>query len=46
MNVPLHVIQINDLHPHQESVTCACEPRCEAASDTLLVIHNAYDGRL
>lgn len=42
---PLHVVPINDTSPHEESVTCACAPRSEGVNGTLLVIHNAYDGR-
>ena len=36
-----HVIPVDDLQSHEESIECACKPRIEDR----LVIHNAYDGR-
>jgi hypothetical protein len=45
MNPDLHVLPVNDLKPHRESVTCHCDPRVEAVKGTMLVIHNAFDGR-
>ena len=40
-----HVIPDNDLHPHEESTTCKCEPRVEHVNGNMVIIHNAYDGR-
>lgn len=47
-NPPIHVLPINDLKKHSESLEkiCACKPEIKGEGETILVIHNAYDGRL
>lgn len=39
-----HIIPINDLMPHHESVDCPCNPIIDTECETL-VVHNAFDGR-
>ena len=47
----VHVIPLNDLHPHDEDQRCRCQPKLETERDddfTVLVyiwVHNAWDGR-
>lgn len=40
-----HVMPINDKEPHEESTTCECEPKVEHINGSMIVIHNAFDGR-
>lgn len=40
-----HITPINDLKEHQEDINCHCKPKSEYINDTLLIIHNSYDGR-
>ncbi len=43
----LHVYPIDDLFPHNEyDCDCACDPEIEVHGACLLIIHNAYDGRV
>jgi len=39
----VHVLPINDLHPHVESALCDCNPKIKEGGR--LIIHNSYDGR-
>lgn len=42
----LHVYPIDDLFPHNEAdCDCPCDPEVEVVGASLLIIHNAYDGR-
>jgi len=43
----MHVLPLNDLIEHYENRECPCNPRLELVpeSDTMLVIHDALDGR-
>ena len=45
----IHVVPVDDLEPHEErymdGYECKCEPRIEVINDTVLVIHNSFDGR-
>lgn len=36
-----HVIPLNDLQEHTESVECACGPWMDGSA----IVHNSYDGR-
>lgn len=41
-----HVLPINDLKPHEEKSTCACQPKVSNLEHgDMLVVHNAYDRR-
>ena len=41
-----HILPVDDIKPHEELSTCACEPKVEKAPNgDLLVLHNSYDGR-
>ena len=40
----LHVIPLNDLMPHHESLKCPCNPVSDSECNTV-IIHNAFDGR-
>jgi hypothetical protein len=43
---PIHVLPIDDLKPHEEEgLNCECKPTIQGEGETLIVIHNAYDGR-
>ncbi|MCK4500888.1 hypothetical protein KAU11_10335 [Candidatus Babeliales bacterium] len=42
---PIHIMPVNDIRPHTEKMTCNCKPKVESRNKTMLVIHNAYDGR-
>lgn len=41
----LHVIPLDDLIEHQESLMCACEPTICLDSGHTMIIHNSFDGR-
>lgn len=42
----VHIVPVNDIQPHNTiEETCNCNPRTEATSEGVLVIHNAFDGR-
>lgn len=40
-----HVTPINDERPHEESITCECQPRVEFVNGNTIVIHSSFDGR-
>ena len=42
-----HVMPINDLEEHIESVMCICDPQVSIIEETndYLVTHNSFDGR-
>lgn len=40
-----HILPINDSKEHQEDINCHCNPSSEYINDSLLIIHNSYDGR-
>jgi hypothetical protein len=40
----VHVIPINDLRPHEESLACPCRPRRNVGQPNV-VVHNSFDGR-
>lgn len=40
----VHVIPINDLMVHHESMPCPCNPKRDIECSDVIV-HNAYDGR-
>ena len=44
---PLHVYPIEDTYPHdvENNVECKCKPSIKSEKDTLIIVHNAYDGR-
>lgn len=45
----IHVVPVNDDGEHEERLLqgyeCKCNPKIEAAHDSILVIHNSFDGR-
>lgn len=46
----IHVLPVNDLHPHSEDRDCLCLPNMESVKKDgyvcgYLVVHNSYDGR-
>lgn len=42
-----HVIPLNDLREHLETIIppCPCNPRIERENDSVICIHNSFDGR-
>jgi hypothetical protein len=36
---------VNDLKPHSENHHCKCLPRIKTIGQSVLVCHNAFDGR-
>lgn len=40
-----HVLPINDLQEHKESVSCWCNPRVEHEMNGDVVVHNSLDKR-
>ena len=45
MSETIHVLPLNDLKPHTESVACRCVPSVENIEEGVVIVHNAYDGR-
>lgn len=43
----IHVVPINDLREHADSVSCWCKPTemFDAATDGVIVVHNSMDRR-
>ncbi len=45
----IHVVPVGDVEPHEERYTegyeCKCDPKIEVVHETILVIHNSFDGR-
>lgn len=41
----IHILPMNDLIPHTESVDCLCHPKVELEGDTQIVVHNSFDKR-
>ena len=41
----VHVIPTADIHPHEESTLCQCNPIVDTTGAEIIVIHNAFDGR-
>jgi hypothetical protein len=41
----IHILPINDIHPHIEEDSCKCQPKVQHVEGGTLVIHNSYDGR-
>lgn len=39
-----HIVPVNDLHAHQTSMDCACQP-FESVDQNNVVIHNPWDER-
>lgn len=42
----IHITPVGDLEPHEESTTCKCQPRVKHVNGNMLVIHDAFDGRV
>lgn len=40
-----HILPINDIFDHEESVLCECRPQIQIIDDQLIITHNAFDGR-
>ena len=42
-----HIYPVSDLKPHNtdSGAMCKCEPVTEISTNSVTVIHNAYDGR-
>jgi len=50
MTIKYHIIPINDIVEHKESIDCPCVPRVEmgydlGGEDVEVIIHNAWDQR-
>jgi len=41
----IHVIPLNDLIEHTESILCACEPKIIFDKSGTRIIHDSFDGR-
>ena len=41
----IHILPMNDLKEHDESMACACRPEIKDEGNGYIIIHNAYDGR-
>ena len=41
----IHVVPLNDLKEHIDSVACRCRPSVEMVKRSRVVIHNSFDGR-
>ena len=41
----LHIMPIDDIKPHYDSPDCTCQPRRELIENTVIYIHNSWDGR-
>lgn len=39
-----HVLPINDIDHHHESMSCPCNPKVDDECENV-IIHNAFDGR-
>lgn len=42
-NRPYHLISIDDIKNHEDSVYCRCKPKFEEENNTLVIIHNTFD---
>jgi hypothetical protein len=42
----INIIPMNDWVEHTEDGQCICRPRIECENGTMLIIHDAADGRL
>ena len=42
----IHIIPVNDTKEHEEETTCHCNPRVDVVEGGMIVVHNAYDGRV
>jgi len=41
-----HILPVNDIKTHEESTTCACNPKIEILENgDIMVVHNSYDDR-
>lgn len=38
---PIHVIPINDIKPHLESINCWCVPKI-CTDESLVIVHNVF----
>lgn len=41
----INILPVNDEKPHQEDLSCGCNPQIKFVNDELIIIHNAYDNR-
>ena len=44
-NSPMHILPIDDLEEHYKAFNCHCKPKLKEENETIIVIHNAFDGR-
>ena len=42
----LHIVPINDDQEHEQTSTCHCQPGVIEHCGVLLIVHNAFDGRV
>lgn len=40
-----HVLPVDDIQPHEESLDCHCMPTITQGYESIVVTHNAFDGR-
>lgn len=45
MEKDIHVLPLGDLHEHDESRACWCQPRVDQYTVVAIVIHHAADAR-
>lgn len=41
----IHVLPVNDTTEHEETTECKCRPIIKTEGESMIVIHNSYDGR-
>ena len=45
MSDTFHILPINDIDEHQETIHCKCKPNVVIKNECTLIIHNAFDKR-
>lgn len=41
-----HVLPVNDNEEHEESTSCRCNPSMIYSNGSIIIVHDAFDGRL
>lgn len=42
----IHITPVNDTQEHEKTTTCKCHPRIIECASEIIVVHDAFDGRL
>lgn len=45
MKTKYHVLPVNDIKPHNESMFCECAPKTIKDKNGFVIVHNSFDGR-